>query len=711
MKFSTPEIAWHNRDPVYSVDLQPVTFEDEKSPSDVWYRLATSGADAQVIIWRVFQKKNFGGGTRIEVLSQLVRHEKAVNVVRFVPTGEDILASADVDGIIIIWKKGEVDRFTQDLVQEPQRRQNTPEIIEIDGDQIPVAPTGFEDDIVNIENWNQVKVLRGHLEDVVDISWSKDGKFLVSGSVDNEAIVWNVATGTKIHMLSGHKSWVQGVSWDPLNQFLTTLSSDRSLRIFSSQSKKTLFRNERGTVRVPSHLMKDDQEGPEHKDIRTRLFYDYTMQSFTRRLSFSPEGELLLVPSGVIEFPKKPTGKENVTVNRVQELKQTVEQSGSEETKIEEKRETNDVNENGKEDNVIEDSIQVVSEELAVKPAETKKPDDSELEYINVCHIFLRSNLQKPLAYLPTHDKFTHAVRFCPRRFTLNEGPGCPENLFPFPYRLVFAIATQSTVILYDTQQLIPFAFLSEIHYTRISDVAWTADGRLLMISSTDGFCTFVTFGPEELGVEYTGPPYEFPQNSSATATDLDAVIDGVINGELGSTPPKKKKKQKDKQEQDKVTTPTVSSPSSTTTTPTTDPKKTPIVKFFSKLSKEERFEKLKAELEKVAPKVVTPKEKTKDTIEDAINSVINDDNGGVEFLKITPVKTPQSEKTLTEKETAMSVETTEGAGDSCPSTNLDSTPITNSPSSSQINGGSSAKKAPRRINFITLTKVKKDNE
>ena len=37
---------------------------------------------------------------------------------------------------------------------------------------------------------------RGHVEDVYDLSWSADSRHLISGSVDNTAIVWNTHTGT-----------------------------------------------------------------------------------------------------------------------------------------------------------------------------------------------------------------------------------------------------------------------------------------------------------------------------------------------------------------------------------------------------------------------------------------------------------------------------------------------------------------------------------
>jgi len=36
------------------------------------------------------------------------------------------------------------------------------------------------------------KTLRRHLEDVSDLSWSRDGLNLVSASVDNSAVIWDV---------------------------------------------------------------------------------------------------------------------------------------------------------------------------------------------------------------------------------------------------------------------------------------------------------------------------------------------------------------------------------------------------------------------------------------------------------------------------------------------------------------------------------------
>ena len=45
----------------------------------------------------------------------------------------------------------------------------------------------------------------------------------------------------------------------------------------------------------------NSQTGEREEEKSVRLFHDDTFQSFYRRLAFSPDGELLVVPSGVIE--------------------------------------------------------------------------------------------------------------------------------------------------------------------------------------------------------------------------------------------------------------------------------------------------------------------------------------------------------------------------------------------------------------------------
>ena len=76
------------------------------------------------------------------------------------------------ESVIIIWKQ----KSDQDL---------------------PELPIG-DSDIVTKEQWLGIRILRGHMEDVYDLCWSPDSNNLISGSVDNSAIMWDVHKGTKL---------------------------------------------------------------------------------------------------------------------------------------------------------------------------------------------------------------------------------------------------------------------------------------------------------------------------------------------------------------------------------------------------------------------------------------------------------------------------------------------------------------------------------
>jgi WD40 repeat protein len=41
------------------------------------------------------------------------------------------------------------------------------------------------------------RACRGHADDVIDVSWSPDGSGLVSASIENTVILWDVAKGKR----------------------------------------------------------------------------------------------------------------------------------------------------------------------------------------------------------------------------------------------------------------------------------------------------------------------------------------------------------------------------------------------------------------------------------------------------------------------------------------------------------------------------------
>lgn len=47
MKYTIPEISWHNRDPVLSIDIQP---KNNTAANADFHRLASGGTDSHVLV-------------------------------------------------------------------------------------------------------------------------------------------------------------------------------------------------------------------------------------------------------------------------------------------------------------------------------------------------------------------------------------------------------------------------------------------------------------------------------------------------------------------------------------------------------------------------------------------------------------------------------------------------------------------------------------
>merc|ERR1712223_1866803 len=417
MKVQTPQIAWHNRDRVSSVSIQPFAYPTPTKEGGT--RIATCGDDCHVVIWEFVTNE---GRIEPQCVSDLTRHQSSVSAVRWSPDGTT-LASADLESAIFLWTYSE-NEAVPDLFGEAAN----------------------DEEIVNQENWTPLCTLRGHLQDVIGLAWSPCSKYLVSCSTDNTAIVFDAKKGTKLKMLDDHKGWVNGVCWDPLNEFIGTISSARMLRVYNTKNYKNTCKTYKAQLphaALPSSTSeKEEVINGEMKNVR--LFHDDTFQSFFRRMDMSPDGQLLVIPSGVLEIE----GEANIK---------------------------------------------------------------------NCTYVFSRADLSKPVLYLPSKE-ISVAVKFSPMKYDLRPIERKDENivveegkpwtkyqtLFALPYRLIYAIATKSSIVFYDTQQAEPFAKVSKIHYVSLNDLAWSCDGNMLVVSSTDGFCSVIKFLHDELGTIYS---------------------------------------------------------------------------------------------------------------------------------------------------------------------------------------------------------------
>lgn len=108
--------------------------------------------------------------------------------------------------------------------------------------------------------------------------------------------------------------------------------------------------------------------------------------------------------------------------------------------------------------------------------------------------------------------------------------PPGPTPAFGLPYRIVYAVATQDAVHLYDTQQQKPLCVVSNLHYATFTDLTWSSDGLTLVMTSSDGFCSALTFASGELGTVYH-------MSSTASTRPSPAPISIAKANSAASTP------------------------------------------------------------------------------------------------------------------------------------------------------------------------------
>lgn len=289
--------------------------------------------------------------------------------------------------------------------------------------------------------------------------------------------------------------------------------------------------------------------------VGMRLYGDESFSGFFRRLTFSPDGALLVTPTGIFESTSASTNSNTAQTP----ASPTIASLGRE----------------------------------AVSPGSPLLPTHAAVHGSggaprSTVYMYARGNLQRsnaPIAHLPGHKTATLVVKFSPILYELRRGgasgrlnseddgiaphptvpleagkqktvalssaasaaggvasstavqdymnaeetngaepgPGSkPPSASPsqqsagakppspaapsmigLPYRMVFAVATHDSVWIYDTQQGGPLCCFSNMHYASFTDLTWSPDGQTLMMCSTDGYCSIVVFDYGELGQPY----------------------------------------------------------------------------------------------------------------------------------------------------------------------------------------------------------------
>ncbi|KAL4912794.1 WD40-repeat-containing domain protein [Aspergillus aurantiobrunneus] len=541
MKATPLLIAWHNDNaPIYSVHFDP----NGKG------RLATAGNDNNVRLWKV---DSVGQERKVTYLSTLVKHTQAVNVVRFSPKGE-MLASAGDDGNVLLWVPSELQ----------------------------TQPSLGEDRSDDKETWRVKHMCRSSGAEIYDLAWSPDGVFIITGSMDNIARIYNAQTGQMVRQIAEHSHYVQGVAWDPLNEFVATQSSDRSVHIYTLKTKDGQFtltshgkflkmdlpaRRISRSSPAPPDLSIRSQPAPSNSvavaspvpstpgtPVTSHLPMDPPPVSHSRRSSFSSSPNIRRSASPAPSLPLPAVKPLEVTSPGLGGLGVRNANIYANETFTSFFRRLT----------FTPDGSLLFTPAGQYKTSQVSATDPSKTvdEISNTVYIYTRAGFNKPpISHLPGHKKPSVAVKCSPVFYTLRETPELskhitldtssgedasatndgvagdgskesapkpttgddsksittkpsesttanqlPPPVFSLPYRVVYAVATQDAVLVYDTQQQAPLCVVSNLHFATFTDLTWSNDGLTLIMSSSDGFCSTLSFAPGELGQPYTAP-------------------------------------------------------------------------------------------------------------------------------------------------------------------------------------------------------------
>ncbi|KAJ4296948.1 Chromatin assembly factor 1 subunit [Collariella sp. IMI 366227] len=580
MKATPLIINWHsdnnNPYPIYSAHFEP----HGKG------RLATGAGDNNVRIWKIEED---GEGRKVDYLATLSKHTQAVNVVRWAPRGELLASAGDDGNVILwVRSEVHHPTFGSEGLDDKEtwRTKHMCRSLGTEIYDLAWSPDasffiiGSMDNVARIYNaatGSLVRQIAEHSHYVQGVAWDPMNEYIATQSSDRSVHIYSLRTKDGQYTLNGlddkppkvashaktdlpprrisssspappdigYRAVLGAIDAVPSvsvgspgpsapgtpTSMATSMAFAMNPPSVVSHSRRSSFSSRRSVSPAPSMPLPavmpiEASPKPHHTSTslgmkNASLYANETLTSFFRRLAFTPDGSLLLTPAGQYQ-----------TQHQVEGAKPTY-------------------------------------------------------EVINTVYIYTRGGLNKPpIAHLPGHKKPSVAVRCSPVVYTLRQSPPVtknitidtssaedaipplpeplskpahtssgmepppppklveasssslkrmqvetgvqgqgPKSVFALPYRMVYAVATQDSILLYDTQQNTPICVVSNLHCATFTDLTWSSDGLTLLISSSDGFCSTLSFEPGELGTVYSGELGPQKQSTAAGASSHNTPV------------------------------------------------------------------------------------------------------------------------------------------------------------------------------------------
>jgi WD40 repeat protein len=183
--------------------------------------MVAGGYEKLIHIWELSLKP-----AKIKPLSG---HEKNALVARFTPDGKQIVSgSLDMTIKIWDWKKDTCLRTLQG---------HGGNIYDIRFSPVDTAVFASCSEDRGIRLWNKnedksFKTFVGHEKPIMSIAFSNDGKYIVSGSLDNMIKLWEISSGNCMYTFY-NKTMINGIAINPANSTIAAALSDNSIALWN----------------------------------------------------------------------------------------------------------------------------------------------------------------------------------------------------------------------------------------------------------------------------------------------------------------------------------------------------------------------------------------------------------------------------------------------------------------------------------------------
>lgn len=538
IRAKTLTLHWHEgASAIYSVSTQP------NRPGEKSQRLVTGGGDNNIRIWKVKYNVTEDDIVGVEYLSSITKHTQAVNCVRFNSAGT-LLATASDDGTIMIWERNDkiIREFGQENDDELKESwvmkvacfaSNMSEIYDICwSPDSKFICCGLMDNIIRIFNTStgiMVKQIAEHSHYVQGVSWDPRGEFICSQSADRSVHVYKVNIDENGELNIGPTTFFKSIKGEVPTVKLSQLTSENLEKTEAcevsnnSTNSSTVMSHSTNVTNSTNSLMEPPIQAPRHKRTYSNSSTNSSHSLINRCSSPLPLPLPAVMPSSpnhlhhglplssIVSPTPSSSGTEE---NKKQREKQIELQDEKDETENEKGK---DLHANKEQivsfkSNYLyhNETLQSFFRRLTFSPDGSllittcgiyKTGDDNNNGTIeNTVYVYTRAGLNKgPVVHLPGLRKPAIVVRFSPARYKLLENGG-DMNVFNLSYRMLFAIATQDSILVYDTQRLNCVAVVTSIHYAVITDIAWSSDGKSIFVSSNDGFISCAVLSNELVG-------------------------------------------------------------------------------------------------------------------------------------------------------------------------------------------------------------------